>query len=673
MFIMKNRIRTGNILRTVLSIIIYSALAMVARAEPAVHSRIDKVKILILSKHIRLVKEGKTDTLQIYLPKRGELVTGEKRIPCGTLSVNYSKSNFFIKTGDAVFIRGDIILYPQKNGDTFTITVNGEKRFYPLPLFIKNSGSEIELSVEDKIDRFAVDSAWGELGETSVKHSEALYALAHLIKARCSLPYLKNRHTGYDFCDLTCCQTYKGISGKTFDDPVSINTALIRNGLFFNSSSGGTIFTESIFSSNERKTIPSKDIIYSENLTLSSEKFLNWEASIGERKLSQILYPDKNIFLKNIVFDRDKEIMLIETGNGTVRTAPESFRIKVNRVEGWNFIKSNNYSITRLGGVYKFRGSGLGHGTGMSFEGALQLAERGYSRYEILEHYYPEIQYKNYSEVNHQLQYIIFNSESGETIKSSSASFNNRIVPCGSIFKLFIALYLLEKRPDLFNNYSYTCADSNKVRQKDKVIPEHCWKRSGHGTLSISGALSNSCNKYFASLYSKIDSEDFYRWINDFTGMQGIQLTIPATKNKIEFSNLLAGLNFRMTITIDGIIKLNRYLYMQNKEHTSEEIEIIFTALHKTFTDGTAKETDEDKASKTISSPVNINRKFLWGKTGTVIAGTNSHHGYGIFTGGVNSNGIVSLLRKGTGAMAAKESEKILLNSPPAPLFEKER
>jgi SpoIID/LytB domain protein len=661
MYIVKNRINPVNISRLFFCVIIFSALASGLRAEKLPQTGSDKVKILILSKHIRLLKDGNLQSLQFAIPNGGEIAKDKKTIPCRNLSISYNKEHFSITAGEKTIGIGNFTLYPKSMGDTFSIEINGEKRLYPLPLYIKNTGNEIELSIEETINQFAIDSAWGELGYTPDRDSEALFALAHLIKARCSLPYLTNRHSGYHFCDLTCCQTYKGRSGKIFDDPVSINTSKITSGLFFHSSSGGILFTESIFNGKEKVYTAPKDVIYSENLTLSREKYLNWEATIDEHELASILYPGVNLFLKNITFDMDKEIILIETGNGKEKLAPESFRLKVNRIKGWNFIKSNNYFLSRSNGYYKFTGSGLGHGAGMSFDGALQLAERGYSRYEILEHYYPEIQYNSSSDkAKPRLQYVIFNYDSGEIIRSSGGiSFNNRIIPCGSIFKLFIALYMAENRKDLFHNYTYTCSD----KEKDKLMPLQCWNKSGHGKTDISSALYNSCNKYFASLYGRIDPDDFTRWMTEFTLKQGIELIIPVIKNKSGFSNLLAGLNFSVTITISGIVKLNRYIYIQNKDHKSEESEIIFNALHKTFSDGTAKNGGDKNPKLNTLSQHGRHRKEIWGKTGTVIAGTNSHHGYGIFTGGISSTGIVSILRKGTGAMAAKESKKILFNN----------
>ena len=40
-------------------------------------------------------------------------------------------------------------------------------------------------------------------------------------------------------------------------------------------------------------------------------------------------------------------------------------------------------------GLWLFDGGGFGHGAGLSQAGAIDLASRGWSRQQILEHYYP--------------------------------------------------------------------------------------------------------------------------------------------------------------------------------------------------------------------------------------------------------------------------------------------
>jgi SpoIID/LytB domain protein len=618
------------------------------------HDKSGNLKILIFSKYIKLLKSGEINSIELLFPNGSYIDVAAGRTDCKKLSLSFINNSFIIKTDDRIIKDNNLIIYPKKINDLFLIELNEEKRTYPLPLFIYANKDSIEFAIEEDVNQYAIDSAWSELGYASEQNFEVLYSLALIIKARSELTNLRNKHKGYDFCDLTCCQTYKGSSGKKFHDDISIKTDNIRDGLFFHSSSGGRLFSENIFNNRERVYAPPKDIIFSEKLVLSRNNFKEWEAAISEVELVDILYKGRSVSLKNIVYDKERELIFITTSSGDEAASPENVRLKINRIKGWNFIKSNNYVLTRRNEYYLFNGSGLGHGVGMSIEGAVQLAERGYSRYEILEHYYPTIEYRSDNTADSRFQYIVFDYNSGETIASNlKNSFKNRIIPCGSIFKLFAAIYLAYERPDLFYNHIYTCTD----KEDDKAIHRYCWNKTGHGRMNLVNALPHSCNKYFASLYRYIDQDDFSRWLSKFIAEQNIKLHITENNIKYDFPSILAGLNFDVTITIDGLMKLNRFLYRKSIEHSSGKFAIIFNALHKTFIDGTAKDESDN-----INSKYDKSKESLWGKTGTVITGTNNHYGYGIFIGGSDSVGIVSIIRKGTGANAAKESKKIILN-----------
>ncbi|MCL1865677.1 MAG: penicillin-binding transpeptidase domain-containing protein [Spirochaetes bacterium] len=642
---MRNR-NKGNLSLCLFCVIIFTALLTGLNGEKSEKS--SKVKILIFLKYVKLLKSGDIGSIELSFPGGSDIDIDGRRVYCKKLSLSFVNNSFIIKGDDRIIKNSNLIIYPKKIRSLFIFELNEEKRTYPLPLFINANKDLVEFSIEEDVDQYALDSAWSELGYIPEQNLEALYSLAYIIKARSEFPYLKNKHNGYDFCDLTCCQTYRGLSGKTFRDDISVKTDNIKDGLFFHSSSGGRLFTEYIFNNKERVYPPPKDVIFSENFVLSRNNFKRWEASIAEIELMDILYKERPVSLKDIKYDRERELIFISTSAGDEEVSPESFRLKINRVKGWNFIKSNNYVLANKNGDYIFNGSGLGHGAGMSLEGAVQLAERGYSRYEILEHYYPDIQYKADNDtVDYRFHYIVFDYTTEETIRSNlKDSFRNRIIPCGSIFKLFAAIYLAYERTDLFYNHIYTCTD----KHDDKAMPEYCWYKKGHGRMNLVNALSHSCNKYFASLYRYIDRDDFNRWLSKFIAEYGIKLHIPEINNKSDFPYILAGLNFNVTISVTGLMKLNRFIYAKNTEHSSEKFVMIFNALHKTFIDGTAKDKDSES------------QKSLWGKTGTVIAGTNNHYGYGIFIGGSDSAGIVSIFKKSTGANAAKESKKILIN-----------
>src|SRR5207244_3876017 len=65
------------------------------------------------------------------------------------------------------------------------------------------------------------------------------------------------------------------------------------------------------------------------------------------------------------------------------------FALIVNRVLGWNMLKSSRFEVNRAGSNFIFRGSGFGHGLGLCQEGAHVMARRGMSYQQIVAHYLP--------------------------------------------------------------------------------------------------------------------------------------------------------------------------------------------------------------------------------------------------------------------------------------------
>jgi len=614
------------------------------------------IKINILSKHLRLLKEKQNGELVFNFSPGTVIRYDDSEFYSSSLKIQYTGDLYRISAENRLMNFKKCFIYSDKNNTLCKIKINEEERSYPLPIEITYDKGMPKFFIHETQLQYAIDSASAELGYVKPENSEALYALALSIHGRCRLEHLKGKHDTCDFCDLTCCQTYKGRSSlKPFTGPF-IDTSSLNCGLFFHSSSGGKLFSESVFSSGGRKTKPPADVIYSENILLSRKLHKAWSAVIAKEDLSSIIFPEKNVSIREMHYDSENEIISIKTDQGGTSIAPEEFRLKINRIKGWNFIKSNNYSISSGSGRYTFRGSGLGHCTGMSLEGAVQLAERGYSRYEILEHYYPDLSYIRNGSSSQSFQYVTFDLKNSNTIISSTGPLLlDRRIPCGSIFKLFTVIYLASERPDIFFNYRFQCSAGNH-----SPIPEHCWDRKGHGITDISSAISNSCNLYFASLHDRINKEDYAKWFNAFVESIGISMKLPEIKTEKQWSELLAGLDFRIDISIRDLIRLIIFLSKQETLIPPEAYDIISSALHKTFTEGTAK--ISGKHNPGINETVKATAD-LWGKTGTVIAGTNSHHSYGLFIGGNKDTGIVTILRKGKGAEAAHLSISLLQKS----------
>lgn len=625
------------------------------------------VRIMILSKSLRELKEERSQPLVLDFSAGTCAQTEKGTFSLTGLAVRFIDGRYIVTCGGNELGSGRTVITGDGSDSLFKITARGETRRYPLPLEIKCTGSDVQFTVTENIMQYAVDSAYAELGVYEEKKTEALFALAHAVLARSLAVKEGTKHGGAHFCDLTCCQSYRGRSAFTFDDQVTIS-AECGGRIFFGSSGGGVIMTGRVFSTdpvfNEQ---PQPDFIYSENFTLSRELYPSWSARISSDELNTILFAAIKKKTTQINYSVQNEAMTLSTYEGPFRIAPETFRLIINRVKGWAFIKSNNYKVRSDNGFFVFSGSGLGHCAGLSIEGAVQLAGKGYSRYEILEHYYPWIKYNLPGEDKSYFynRYVTFDMEHGINADSPAMElFLSRRMPIGSVSKLVTVLYLASERKDLLYNHRFRCGAVKSGRD----LPEKCWEPGGHGSMDLRSAIYNSCNLYFASLYSVIDMNKYLAWVKIFTQETGTNIDIPSPGSEREFALLLAGLDFRATVSVRGLVKLamlvspcdqsDGRIAAFRKKIGADELGVIRNALCSTMILGTGSHCGENGNARLEE----YKRISAWGKTGTVISGTNSHCGYGIFIGGYGRFGIVSVLRKGTGSMAADYSGNVLIS-----------
>jgi len=84
-----------------------------------------------------------------------------------------------------------------------------------------------------------------------------------------------------------------------------------------------------------------------------------------------------------------------------------------------------------------------------------------------------------------------------------NAPLINKVVageyPPGSTFKITVALAGLEKGA-IVPTSKFSCSGSLKLGNAEF----HCWKKGGHGTLDLEGALMQSCDVYFYELAKRI-------------------------------------------------------------------------------------------------------------------------------------------------------------------------
>ncbi len=655
------------------------------------------VRINILSKHLRLIREEGEGSLtfnsEIPLPVY-DLVAG-KTYQAQSLIISCEKGSWKIGTEAGEDSgRFNILVKKTGNSSTVKIRIKNELRSYPLPLSVKWGRIYPRITVTEDIRRYSLDSAVAEYGARSSREYEALDALARVIEARSLISLKSPRHQGSHFCDLTHCQVYRGRSGikragrLPFAGRWEIDLKNLKNPLLFHSSCGGRTFGPELFTAEPSyKYSGVRDILYRENLLLCRKGNSHWERKLDTAEITGILKlkgcssPGRGTFFE---YDRKKPEVRIDCGGRGVNLPPETFRLRINRVKGWNFLRSNNYTLERERepGQVLVKGFGLGHGSGFCQTGALELSRRGYSAAEILRHYYPDVELVSLTgedDRSFNLSYALFDLASGRLTGSSSPALVRRRFPPGSLWKLVTSLYLAGKRQDLLKDYRYHCTGK---RGDDPRLPERCWKRGGHGSIGFRSALSGSCNLYFASLYRVIDFRDYREFVRGLFRDLNIDVVIPETGKRGDEAEILAGLDFRISLGIADLIKIAALF--QPVEPVNKRVRnirnsiplwgrnAILEALYGTFIKGTAafhREGEKPVAMKNslIFSRENallLNNKNdgLWGKTSTVIDGTNKPVSYGIFLGALETKGIILFLKNSNGHNAAKWGKILLLN-----------
>ncbi|TAL30154.1 MAG: hypothetical protein EPN93_20235 [Spirochaetes bacterium] len=659
------------------------------------------IRVSILSRHLKSMAAGELDRILFELPDNVSCVRadGGTRVPVKTIEIAHRDGAFrVLLDGEAA---GDRVSLTIEGAPGLTVGVRfrDDSRRYPLPLRIDASPREISIVASEEPERYARDSAAAEYGPQPRSGAEALEALSLLVLARAERARARPVHGNAHVCDLSHCQVYRGrldradtsIGEANF--PWRIDATALFCEPVFHARCGGATLGDGVFSLGEKRAPGVRDRLLGEGVYLCRNGREGWTAALPAGELRSILGGDTGE-IAAIVYDRAACRLEIRTDRGPLEFAPEDFRLRINRVKGWSFLKSNNYEVRKGddagGAAYLFSGRGLGHNAGLCQHGALALAMRGFSRYEILCHYFPGIGFVRGAHEREPdspyLSYVGFSLVTGEVLDARYAQILSRSVAPGSVFKLLVSLYLVARRPDLARGYRYTCEGASA----DTHMPEKCWKPGGHGDTDLSRAISCSCNLYFASLYAHIDRADFASFIASLSRRPGIALALPDIDGDAGFARLLCGLDYRVKLTVRDLVKVamtvspvavsDRPVDEFRRSLPAGGLEVIRAALAETVRTGTASgESEPYGSARENIEPLRrgplegddepggmVPSSSCWGKTSTVMAGTNRYLSYGLFLGGDRDRGLITIVARGNGHLAARWGLRILGREPPA-------
>lgn len=220
--------------------------------------------------------------------------------------------------------------------------------------------------------------------------------MAQAVAARTYVLYVKNKNRDkpYDVESTTASQVYGGYDAETSASNSAVNATrgqvMTYNGnliiAYFHANSGG--YTE------DAKNVWSAEIPYlrgipdrfSERVPGGSWKYFLSAEEVRRRLSRYGIGVGRIVALQPAGISRSGRTLQLKvvSDKGTYAFKSNNFRIKIGETK----LKSTRFHIRSHGHGFMIRGSGYGHGVGMSQWGANRMAQSGFKYEDILKHYY---------------------------------------------------------------------------------------------------------------------------------------------------------------------------------------------------------------------------------------------------------------------------------------------
>jgi stage II sporulation protein D len=242
--------------------------------------------------------------------------------------------------------------------------------------------------------------------ETSEREPQALMALAVVVRTfMLSHP---GRHTseGFDFCDTTHCQLYRGEQdlsdqmaekaivaavSRTSGKDLRFEGALLEG--YYTAACGGLTATPSMVWGG-RSRYPYARISCE---WCQTSKFKTWERSADRNRILDSLseFTDSRLSsAAELIADTEQpggfvRTVTVHDGSTRIVLTSDTFRRAIGLHLGWSTVLSPSFTIARHGSRYVFKGRGFGSQVGLCVTGAMAQARAGRGYREILSFYYP--------------------------------------------------------------------------------------------------------------------------------------------------------------------------------------------------------------------------------------------------------------------------------------------
>ncbi len=263
---------------------------------------------------------------------------------------------------------------------------NKEKRYRGDIVFYASKG-ELQVVNEVDLDEYVKGVVKGEVG---YGYNKEYYKVQAVISRTYGLFLHKHKEDGFDLCDHTHCQVYKGINydknidqavNETAGEVIVDSTIGYLNTLFHSNCGGQTVTTDYVWN----KKLSNLESIKDTHCRKSSQA--NWRRTISKDRFVRYLSNKTN---------RTKEYVLGKKLDFVQGYRKKYYKIggkkiKLTKIRSYFGLKSTFFSVHDIGEKIIITGRGYGHGVGLCQEGAIAMSKKNYSYKEIIKFYYTGI------------------------------------------------------------------------------------------------------------------------------------------------------------------------------------------------------------------------------------------------------------------------------------------
>lgn len=293
------------------------------------------------------------------------------------------------------FICDSLTLYPASPGDVFSVNLNtgsAVKQFYSGEFICRADLGTIVIINNSGVENYIAGVVQAEGGPG--KHIEYLKTQAVIARTYMYRYFSKHLADHYNLCDDTHCQAFKGLASDT---AILRAVAGTRGMVILDRDSSLVI---AAFHSNcGGETVPSEDVWLTGTSYLKRIVDPYCTDSRNARWLQNFSLNEWKSYLKSAGYGGEPDTRMLNFSQYSRKKeySVGTFSIPLNKLREDLKLRSTYFSLTVEGDSVKLTGRGYGHGAGLCQEGAMVMAQKGFTFRQIIDFYYQGVVLADYS------------------------------------------------------------------------------------------------------------------------------------------------------------------------------------------------------------------------------------------------------------------------------------